>query len=53
MDLVSQAALPGPSSQREEVRQMLVLISEGLLSGLQAQAEMSELLEELYCDGLK
>jgi hypothetical protein len=24
----------------------------GLLSGLQAQSEISELLEELYCDAL-
>lgn len=40
-------------AQKEEVRQMLVLISDGLLSGLQAQAEISELLEELYYDSLE
>ncbi len=28
------------------------LLDYGLLSGLQAQSEMSELLEELYYDGL-
>ncbi len=28
------------------------LLDYGLLSGLQAQSEMSELLEELYHDGL-
>jgi hypothetical protein len=30
----------------------LLAISEGLLSGLQAQSEISELLDELYYDGL-
>jgi hypothetical protein len=52
-DSVSLAAVADPSSQEEGVRQMLVLISDGYLSGLQAQAEMSELLEELYYEGLK
>jgi hypothetical protein len=31
---------------------MLWLLLDGLLSGLEAQSEMSELLEELYYDGL-
>ncbi len=30
----------------------LLAISKGLLSGLQAQGEISELLDELYYDGL-
>jgi hypothetical protein len=32
---------------------MLVLIPGGLLSGLQMQGEITELLEMIYCDGLK
>ena len=40
-------------AQKVEVRQMLVLISDGLLSGLQAQAEISKLLDELYREGLR
>lgn len=32
---------------------MPVLISEGLFGGLQAQAEISELLDELYGEGLR
>jgi hypothetical protein len=34
------------------VKRMLVAIPTGLLSGLEAQSEISELLEELYYDGL-
>ncbi len=34
------------------VRPTTELLDYGLLSGLQAQSEMSELLEELYDDGL-
>ncbi len=31
---------------------MLLSIPEGLLSGLQAQSEIGDLLDELYYDGL-
>jgi hypothetical protein len=40
-------------AQKGGMRQMLVWIPEGYLSGLQAQAEMSELLEELHYDDLR
>jgi hypothetical protein len=47
--------VPGRTS-REGVKRMLVAIPTGLLggllSGLQAQSEISELLEEFYYDGL-
>jgi hypothetical protein len=45
-----------PSWTKERGEEMLVMMPtellDGLLSGLEAQSEMSELLEELYYDSL-
>jgi hypothetical protein len=44
--------LVGEPKGRSEEMDTLLAMPEGLLSGLQAQSEIRELLDEIYLDGL-
>jgi hypothetical protein len=52
----SSEKVSAPSSDSQAIRMLTAMAAElldyGLLSGLQAQSELSELLDELYHEGL-
>ena len=46
----ARVPFPEPLHEEEEAGMLLTLVEEGLLSGLIAQAEVTELLDEFYAD---